>query len=138
MRKARKALLIIEVAICFLPATLILLMGVLVAPLQLLLLFQGVWQALFTLVPVACGLAGLVALVSVIRRIFGRTEATLKPKIALALIVLGLLPVLPYLFFGDTIWWQIAVGYLPLLCSIHLVYLARGYLFSGRIGQQGD
>jgi hypothetical protein len=131
--RTAKLLLVIEVVVCFLPITLVLVLGVIVLPMQVGLLVAGEFMALITIVVVAAGVGGLVALNSVLRWILSRPSDSMKPKMVRVLCMVGILPMLPFAF-GDPPW----VGVLPLICSAHLLYLGRQYVFAREESNSSD
>ena len=131
MSRLAKALLLLEVAVCFLPLTLLLLLGALMVPFQVGFLMMGELGSLYVIGAVLAGLAGLVALFIVLRWLLFRPVNPFERRWTLALMCLGILPVLPIAVAGDTWFWKI-LGAVPLLCSAHLAYLAREYLFGFR------
>jgi predicted membrane channel-forming protein YqfA (hemolysin III family) len=132
MTGTAKGLLLLEVAICFLPMTLLLLLGVLMVPSQLGFVIAGEWSGMFLIAIVLMGISGLVALFIVLRWLLIRPSHPLNARFVLLLMCLGILPLLPYAFAGDTVTWRV-VGALPLICTAHVAYLAREYLFGVRI-----
>ncbi|HEU5134597.1 MAG TPA: hypothetical protein VFU13_05575 [Steroidobacteraceae bacterium] len=136
MKPILKVLLAIEVLVCFGPLTIVLLLGLVIAPLQLAFLFSAHDEArpgaALVLAAVAAGMAGMAALVNVLLWLFSPPSHFLGPRWTLAAMVLGMLPVAFYAFGPvDSVAWRLA-GLLPLACTFHLAWLARGFLFSAK------
>jgi hypothetical protein len=122
MRRTARILLVAEVIVCFAPITLVLVLGVIITPLQAGLMVAGEPMALLILLVVGAGVGGLVALNAVVQWILRRPTDLMKPRVVRILASLGILALLPF----ATSW----VGILPLICSAHLMYLARAYVFA--------
>jgi hypothetical protein len=127
--RSAKSILLLEVAICFAPMTLVLLLGVIMVPLQVGFLFAGEFSGLSLIAIVAMGIAGLVALFNVVRWLLIRPSYSLNAKVVLLLMCLGCVPLVVISVVGDTEVWRLLAA-LPLICTAHLTYLARDYLFA--------
>lgn len=138
--KALRFFVIIEVLVCFVPLAALLCLGLLFAPFALLDMLKGRVAGTMNLAAVICGIAGLIALVQVLKWLFGRQANLLGRWWTLALMLLGLLPFL--LIFGDALfdadgvffdgeplWYMNVAWATPILVTAHLAYLARQYLF---------
>jgi hypothetical protein len=143
MTRTGKKLLLLEVAACFGPITGMWLLGVLMAPFMLPDALKGEFGALMTMFMVIAGTGGLVALCQVVKWFF-QPEGRMDRRWVLALMVIILLP-LATVAIGESVdqwtkmrtsrrtdWWPVVMFTMPVLCSAHLVYLARGYLFARR------
>jgi hypothetical protein len=135
MKPAFKILLLLEVAVCFAPALLVLMLGVMMTPVQVWYLFTGEAGMVSTLMFICLvvgGLAGNIALTNVLLRILSPPSHFLGRGWTLLGIFAGGAALLP-LAVGDvdSNWWRI-VGWMPLLCTLHLIYLCRGFLFARR------
>ena len=136
MSTIARTLIVVEVMICFGPMSLVLLLGLVIAPMQLQFLFtlegEGRLGSLILLASVGAGMAGLVALTNVLLWILGPSSTFLGRRWTWLGILLGILPISMYAFGPvDSIGWRVA-GVLPLVCTLHLSYLARAFLFSGQ------
>jgi len=133
MTRMRRNLLLVEVGVCFLPAVLQLVLGLIVAPMQMFFLISGESQAQFGafsfLAIIAAGICGLVALHSVMKWLLNRTSTSLKPKTVLWLMCIGILPLIVFAPFAIRNTVGVITIVLPLICSAHLAWLARDYLF---------
>jgi len=130
MTPSRKFLLRLEVGVCFLPLALQLILGLIIAPLQLVFLFTGEGKAklgaFLFLSLVAVAICGFTALHSVMTWLLHGRRTLLKPKtvailtgIALLLLV-GLVPTINGVVAA-------LVVIPPLVCSMHLIWLAQDY-----------
>lgn len=97
-----RTLIIVEIVICFAPMSLVLLLGLIIAPMQLQFLFTLESEArlgsLLVLASVAAGVAGLVALTNVLRWIFGPSSSFMGRRWTLLGMLLGILPISVYAF----------------------------------------
>jgi hypothetical protein len=129
----RKHLLLVEVGVCFLPVILQLMLGLLIAPMQIFFLATAESKAklgaLGFLALVATGICGLVALHSVLKWLVFQSPTTLKPKTVLCLMAIGVLPLIVFAPYATTNALGVVTVILPLVCSAHLAWLARDYLF---------
>lgn len=146
MRGWVRSLLLVEIFVCFLPCTLLLLVGATMLPMQVIWLFEeplnweGVAMMLFS---VAGGIIGLVALVFVISRLLGSGERFERPVPVLGGILAGiaslLLPFLPVIGAeGEPDWLPLTfTTLLPLVASAHILFLSRNLFIAGfRASQQ--
>lgn len=95
MRNPARSLLILEILICFLPCSLLLLAGVIMFSKELLLLFQrplGLEGPLRLVLSVPCGLIGLWALYRVVSALLDGKQSIEHPARTLGCVVLGSLP----------------------------------------------
>jgi hypothetical protein len=124
MSRFAKTILLAEVAVCFGPITLMLLAGLS----TIWALGPGASGALF-IGMMAMGVAGLVAIFCVVRWLLIRPLFTSNATIVLLLMCLGCVPVFMFALRRQGTLDQL-VFTLPLLCTAHLAYLARDYLFA--------
>lgn len=142
MRNPARALLILETLICFLPCSLVLLVGVIMFPNELLLLFQRPldFQGPLRLVlSVVCGLIGLWTLYRVVSALLDGKQGIKHPAWTLSCLVLGSLPLT--FEFATTLnydgeyghrWPEfIAMICLPLFATAHILYLSRHLFIAG-------
>jgi hypothetical protein len=135
MKAANKTLLLIEVAVCFAPALLVLALGVIMLPVQIWFLFtrageDGTVGAIAVIALVAGGIAGTIALANVLLRILRPPSNFLARGWTLVGILAGAATLMPYALGPvDSVGWRL-VGWMPLLCTFHLIYLSRGFLFT--------
>jgi hypothetical protein len=132
LRLATKLLLCIEIVVCFAPVLLLLLLGVLMVPFQIVAVNHEplLWRGPATLIAsVVCGGIGLLTLLFVLGKLFVGRKPVGSPWLICTGVALGALPIVPIAIFGDTWGWKFA-GALPLAASAHCLFLARGLLFS--------
>jgi hypothetical protein len=131
MSRLSKGLLIVEVATCFLPIAIMLGLGILMVPIQLWYLATNdnphVTGPLFLFAYVAAGICGLIALYCVMRWLLYGLRAKLNPHVVFFLMCIGVTPLI-YVSLQPDVLWRFAVT-LPLLCTAHLLWLSRNYLF---------
>ena len=136
MRDPARSLFILEILICFLPLSLLLLVGVVMFPGELMRLFQRPpeWNGSFGfVVSVMCGLIGLWTLYRVVSALLDGKQTIERPERALCGVALGALPLIIQLVStlsfegeGRTRWGEfIALVCLPLLATTHVLYLGR-------------
>lgn len=119
---------------CFTPALLLLLLGLIFLPSQIWFLltepWEGVAEGAFSVAAlVTGGVAGTVALSNLLGWILSPSLAFLPRYWTLAGAVAGGAALLPYLWGPvDSTWWRF-VGWMPVLCTAHLMYLGRSFLF---------
>jgi hypothetical protein len=140
MRGWVRSLLLVEIFVCFLPCTLLLLIGATMLPMQVIWLFEeplnweGVAMMLFS---VAGGIVGLVALVFVISRLLWSGERFERPVPVLGGILAGiaslLLPFLPAIGSeGEPDWAPLTfTTLLPLVATAHILFLSRNLFIAG-------
>jgi hypothetical protein len=127
-----------EVLVCFVPLVGMLFLGFLFAPFAVLEMLKGRFQSVLYLLAVVCGVAGLIALVQVLKWLFGHQADRLGRRWTLALMLLGLLPIAvifvdaveAVVFDRESAWYTLLVPAVPVLVTAHLAYLAREYLFA--------
>ena len=135
-----KTLLVIEVAVCFAPALLILALGLMMVPVQVWFLFtrageDGTSGALAVIAMVMGGIAGVIAVANLLLRILIPQSNLLGRGWTFVGALAGAAALTPYTLGPvDSGWWRL-VGWMPLLCALHLIYLCRRFLFPGAVGQ---
>ena len=129
MSRPAKALLVIELVVCFGPAALQWLLGMIIIPLTLIYGPKYELGTLLALASVVAGTLGLYALLTVTTMIFSGKPSKHSPRVLLTFALIGLVPLLPLaLGTTDSPWWRL-VGLLPFVGAAHLIYLAREQLF---------
>ena len=136
MKPATRFLLQLEAAVCFAPAAVLLLLGLIALPSQLYFLFANADEHIGVTLLLAAvtlgGIAGLVALTNLLSWIMNPSSSFMGRWWTLAGAVVGGAALLPYTIGPvDSHWWRL-VGLLPLICSAHLIYLGRDFLFTDR------
>jgi hypothetical protein len=133
MTRLGKGLLLVEIAICFMPLSILMGIGVLMMPLQIFFLAIGEIDDISTHLIFAANLTawicGLTAVYCIMRWHLYGIRARLRPRWVVLLMGIG---VTPLIFFfvvlpANAEWNLLAV--LPLLCCAHLLWLSRDYLF---------
>jgi len=139
MNRALKALVVIEVFVCFSPALVLLFLGIMVIP-NSFIAHPDV-QNLGTLVTVAGGLCGLVGALMLANLVVSGTPSRSTTRGILVLAAIGAASLLPIVVGAvDSFRWRL-IGLLPILASLHLIYLARTHLFGYQApspGESGD
>lgn len=134
MHVALKALLILEVIVCFGPLILWWGMGLVFVGIQFIGLFYSFKEAALGLLMVsalvAAGTIGLMALLEVVRSIFNPLASLMNPKVTLLFAVIGLMPVIWIVGEGEWATWKL-IGVVAMIGTLHIVFLGRHYLFSG-------
>jgi hypothetical protein len=141
--KGVRVFVIAEVLVCFVPLAGLLFAGFLFAPFAVLDMLAGnVLENVWFFLVVVCGVAGFIALFQVLRWLFGHQTGRMGRWWTVALMLLGLLPVVVALvaslfevlsdWGGDwrRDWHMLPALAVPVLVTAHLAYLARQYLFT--------
>jgi hypothetical protein len=136
MKPATKFLLQLETAVCFAPAAVLLLLGVIMLPSQIYFLIvnpeDDAIGALLLFALTIGGIAGLVALANLLWWIMNPSSSLFGRWWTLAGAAAGCAALLPYTIGPvDSHWWRL-VGLMPLGCTAHLIYLGRDFLFPDR------
>jgi hypothetical protein len=126
-----KTLLLVEVVVCFATPTLFLLFGAILLPWQVYFLIRDPlhWEGPVLLcAAVVCGIVGLCGLSFVMQQLLRKEGASIRrPILVLGAFVVGSAPLVP-VFDVDTGLLMVA-GILPIVSSIHILFLARRLLF---------
>ena len=132
MRATLKALLVLEVLVCFGPMTLLLLIGALLVPMQIVgLFYEPHWKdAVWAIGQVLSGAVGLATLVYLLGKLLDGAETVDRPLLVLAGAIVGVLPLLEPIT-STTLAWRI-LGAMPVVSGIHIVFLSRRMLFGAR------
>lgn len=129
MSRWMKALVVMEALVCFGPASLLLLLGLVVAPMQLYFLVTtprtAIPGALYLIGAVLAGLLGLGALGYVLRCLFADTPIR-RPRLVVVAVLVALSPLPFFVMYGDTIAYRVMAA-LPFAGSAHILYLTRVY-----------
>ncbi|WP_447528444.1 hypothetical protein [Vreelandella sp. TE19] len=131
MKPPLKILLLMEVIICFGPALLILVMGFVVIPVAFQSLVDGHATGAYILAMLIGGCFGMAALISLVVKILEPDLRTLLPRKILLFMSFGMLALIGFLIMAGKggVSWQLGIASLPLVASIHLIYVGRGYVF---------
>ena len=137
MRPLTKTLLVIEVGVCFAPAFITLFLGILfIVPAQIYSLRAGDLFALVWISLCAGGIVGTIGLVVIVNKVFAPEYKAPKPRITWFMIACGVVPLVYFCIVSlevygislDEFW----SAYLPLICTMHFIYLGRHYLLRTR------
>ena len=132
MRTLLKALLAIELVVCFAPMTAMLLMGALLIPIQISaliyepLLWEGPVQVIGS---VLCGAVGLGTLVFLLDKLSLQSEAAAikRPWLVFAGAIIGAIPLIDPLTSPSVVWRVLAA--LPIIAGMHVLIMSRRSLF---------
>jgi hypothetical protein len=130
MRAVLRTLLIVEMVVCFGPMTILLMMGALLVPIQVMAL---VWEPLLWEGPVEViglvlsGSIGLVTLIVLLDKVFDETATVRRPWLVLAGAVVGMLALIEPLTSSSGVWRALAA--MPLIAGLHVLYLSRRMFF---------
>ena len=137
MTRLGKALLIIELVVCFAPVAVLLFLGLIVVLLGLVLhglvpsASSGVFDA-HNLLPVAmllAGVLGMAALFAVVGILIADGRPAFSVRVIRVFALAGIASLLPMVVGPvDSNWWRL-VGILPIFAGLHVLYLARAHLF---------
>jgi len=134
MLQPSKKSLIVELVVCFGPLIPLLFVGLLVVPVQLMMVGTAPspnwFDAVIALGQVTCGLIGLASLAYVVSKLFDDHGSINRPTLVCIGVALGALAVMPIVLSRSLVW--TLVGLLPLIASLHILLLARRMLFSSR------
>ncbi|MET0661472.1 MAG: hypothetical protein ABW110_25320 [Steroidobacteraceae bacterium] len=127
MKTSHKILLLLEVTLCFSPPVLMLATGLFLLPFQVTFWAQdpNLWQGpVMVIAMVAAGFIGLVTLLFVLSHLLRPNGVIRRPGWVLSGVLVGAAPLVPYVFAAELA----LIALLPLLCTLHIVYLARDML----------
>jgi hypothetical protein len=131
MARLSRVLLTVEVIVCFAPMLLLLVVGALLIPMQIVGIGYEplIWRGPATLIgSVVCGVIGLWALLLVLSNLFLGRNSINRPGFICTGIAVGALPIVPIALFGDSSPWRF-VGALPLAATAHILFLGRRMIF---------
>lgn len=136
MKPIVRLLFYLELAICFVPITAFLVLGVIFLPGQLLLMVSGgdrLGSAVWVFSTIG-GLAGLTALYFVVRKIIQPMAYAPTARVLRLLIAMGVAAMVGFFWFTGTIQDGISVVEVvllvfPLLCTLHILYAGRQQLW---------
>ncbi len=130
MRTALRTLLLIEMVVCFGPMTVMLMIGTLLVPIQVIALFAEplLWEGPAEVIGlVLCGSIGLVTLLLLLDKIFDKTATVRRPWLVLAGAIVGMLALIEPLT-SPSVGWRILAA-MPLVAGLHVLFLGRRLLF---------
>jgi len=129
MKPIYRILILLEVVLCFGPATIMLALGSLFIPATILGVSSIQAQSILLLLPIVGGALGLVALICIVLHIFNPTKGYIKPAKMRVFILCGLFAIISSFLMlgGNKYGWVFYL--LPILGTLHLTYLGRAYVF---------
>ena len=134
MTPRAKALVMVEVLICFGPVSVLLILGLLIVLVSLVMDPSHAAGNLDGLAMVIGGILGLIGLGALLRTVFSGKPPRMSRRVILVFTALGMASLLPLVIGSvDILWWRL-IGLLPMLAAAHLIYLARANLFGVRPG----
>jgi len=125
MKPIHRALLIIEIIVCFGPVTLLLGLGLIVVPVSILELIDGNAGVLPLVLLEVGGVLGMVAMLSLVLHVLEPSKLFLSHKKLMFFTASGVISLLfgAVLLNASGLFWLVYV--LPLLAAFHLLYLSR-------------
>ncbi len=132
MKPINRMLLLLEVMICFGPMVLIVVVGLVVSPGLLLLLLNVETAGIVAMSLLIGGSLGLGSVRAVVLKIIKPEVLVMPPAKVRYFMFCGFLAL--FLLLGLAadlgLTWSMLVLLLPALAAFHLIYMARGYVFS--------
>jgi hypothetical protein len=107
-------------------------MGLIVIPVAISSLLEGQFSGLYLMAMLLGGSFGMVGIISLVLKIIEPESSVLSPTKIKIFMAMGLISILGFLFMVSEggISWQMVVLCLPILSSLHLLYLGRRYVLS--------
>ena len=135
MRAFVKTLLVLEVVVCFGPMTLVLTMGALLLPIQVIALVNEplLWEGPAEVIGmVLSGAIGLATLVFLLVKIFDapRPMSVKRPWLVVVGAAVGVMSLLDPLT-SPMVGWRI-VAAMPIVAGLHVLFLSRQLFFPSR------
>jgi hypothetical protein len=134
MRRLHKALLVLEVLVCFGPMCMMLALGALLIPIQLVALVDEppLWEGPVEVIgSVLCGAVGLATLVYVLGKLVDVPNQNIaRPLLVLAGALIGVVPLIDVVTSPELVWR--ILGAMPIAAGLHVLFLARKMLFAAR------
>ena len=123
-----KFLLILELIVCFAPVVALLILGLLIIPVSFVMDPRA--SNLDALAMIVGGICGMVGVFSIGTAVMSGKRPRISTPVIVIFATLGIASLLPIVVGSvDYDWWRL-IGLLPILASLHLVYLARALLFN--------
>ena len=130
LRAVLRTLLLVEIVVCFGPMTVMLMMGALLIPVQVIALFAEplLWEGPVEVIGmVLSGAVGLVTLLFLLDKLFDETAAVKRPWLVFAGAIIGMLSLIEPLT-SSMVAWRI-LGAMPIAAGLHVLFLSRRLLF---------
>jgi hypothetical protein len=136
MRGNLKVLLVLELLVCFAPAVVLLILGLIIIPASFAM--EPRLENLHGPAMLVGGLCGVIGISFVVAALMSGKEPRLASPVVLILAALGLASLLPLVVGSvDSFRWRL-FGLLPILAGLHVMYLARSLLFKKKITARGQ
>jgi len=130
MNRRFKVLLILELIVCFGPVVALLVLGLLIIPVAFVMDPRA--SNLDAVAMIVGGLCGLVGVFAVVRTLMSGKRSRISTPVIIVLAAFGFASLIPIVVGSvHSQWWRL-IGLLPILASLHMIYLARAQLFSSR------
>jgi len=128
LSSAGKALVLFEVILCLGPLTIFLGGGLVLIPMIVVSKFEA--SRLLLVIWMLAGCVGLFALISTLLAILAPAPGVRPSVLVLPFYIVGILALLPLLFIAEDVFSleQLLLS-IPLLAALHIMYLARAFLF---------
>ncbi len=132
MSPLQRMLLLLEVIVCYGPAFLLWGMGLIVIPISITSLASGQISGLYLLAMLAGGGLGMAALISLVIKIMGSDSQIMSPFKIKLFMASGVIAIIAFLFMANVGGFNLLsiLLLLPIIASIHLIYLGRSYIFN--------
>jgi hypothetical protein len=130
MRSVLRTLLLVEVVVCFGPMTVMLMMGALLVPIQVVALFIEplLWEGPAEVIGmVVCGSIGLITMLFLLDTVFEETATVKRPWLVFAGASMGVISLVEPLT-SPTVAWRV-LGAMPIIAGMHVLFLSRRLLF---------
>ena len=136
MRANLKVLLVLELFVCFAPAVVMLILGLIFVPVSFVM--DPRFGNLDGLAMIVGGLSGTVGISVVVAALMSGKRPRLSTRVILVLAAMGFASLLPLVIGSvDSFRWRV-FGLLPIAAGVHVIYLARSLLFTGLPATRGQ
>ena len=129
MKPLFRFLILLEVILCFGPATIMLAMSFIFIPAIFFSPAPFEPEAMFYLLPTIGGCLGLTALICLVLHLFNQTQGYITPAKMRLFIMCGVGAIILTCILLGTNEYGLVFYLLPVLATVHLVYLGRAYVF---------
>jgi hypothetical protein len=128
MKANLKVLLVLELFVCFAPAVVMLLLGLIFLPVSFAMAPR--LENLDGLAMVVGGVFGIIGIFVVVAALMSDKKPQLSTRVILILVAMGFASLLPLVIGSvDSFRWRL-IGLLPIVAGVHVIYLARPLLFT--------
>ncbi len=129
MKPLFRFLILLEVVLCFGPATIMLAFSFIFVPAIFFSRSPFELKALLYLLPTIGGCLGLTALICLVLHLFNPTQGYITPAKMRLFILTGITAIIVTCILLGTNEYGLVFYLLPVVATIHLVYLGRAYVF---------